>query len=347
MTTLLKEEHMRTSKPLVILGVVTLLALAGCSEGETNPRETPVLSAATSTTVQPSLPAAGDVVEAPGVTLTVVGVSESDHLMLHADGFKPGYRPEERLDAPEGGRFTTVTTTVNNTGLVSWDLTCGFALQAHVFSDKDQRFDPIDDLDRIPGNPECNDSINPGFDATMIWSFAVADGVEITHFGFADPETHYNDLVMVDITDAQPAPTTTPTAPMNGPAAPPAVVEQQPSTRSMTTTEEAPVVPPRPPFMDPEDYDPFGPLRFVECWESNAAVMSDGSIVTDTVNCAPDPVESFPYDDSPPRADGCVGPAAVCGYYDDAGNPIWVDKTTGETSPRYYDEFGNPTMVAP
>lgn len=46
----------------------------------------------------------------------------------------------------------------------------------------------------------------------------------------------------------------------------------------------------------------------------------------------------------PPRADGCVGPAAVCGYYDDSGQPIWFDKETGETSPRYYDEDGNPTM---
>lgn len=103
--------------------------------------------------------------------------------------------------------------------------------------------------------------------------------------------------------------------------------------------------PPRPPFMSPEDYDPYGTPKFVQCWESNAAVMSDGSIVTDTVNCAPDPVQSQPglYED-PPRADGCVGPAATCGYYDENGNPVWFDKQTLETSPRYFDEFGNPTM---
>lgn len=50
------------------------------------------------------------------------------------------------------------------------------------------------------------------------------------------------------------------------------------------------------------------------------------------------------YDPYPFRSDGCVGPAAVCGYYDDNGDPIWFDKTTGESSPRYYDEYGNPTM---
>lgn len=109
--------------------------------------------------------------------------------------------------------------------------------------------------------------------------------------------------------------------------------------------EETNVAPQIPPFMKPEDFDPYGPPKFVECWESNAAVMSDGSIVTDTVNCAPAPAPSEvgPYG-GPPRADGCVGPAAVCGYYDEYGNPIWFDKTTGETSPRYYDEYGNPTM---
>lgn len=48
--------------------------------------------------------------------------------------------------------------------------------------------------------------------------------------------------------------------------------------------------------------------------------------------------------EEPQRTDGCVGPAAVCGYYDDSGQPIWFDKETGETSPRYYDEDGNPTM---
>lgn len=110
--------------------------------------------------------------------------------------------------------------------------------------------------------------------------------------------------------------------------------------------EETYIAPQIPPFMRPEDFDPYGPPKFVECWESNAAVMSDGSIVTDTVNCAPAPVVVDPYD-LPVRSDGCVGPAAVCGYYDEYGNPIWFDKMTGETSPRYYDEYGNPTMEKP
>lgn len=49
---------------------------------------------------------------------------------------------------------------------------------------------------------------------------------------------------------------------------------------------------------------------FVQCWENNAALLSDGSIVTDTVNCqleAPD-------DSQIPIADGGTCPAYLCGY---------------------------------
>lgn len=190
-------------KTLSLLGAIALLPLAGCGTDESSPAESPVDTAATSTSTKPNRPQAGDVVEAPGVTLTVDEVSEADHLMLHADGVKRGSQPEERLDAPAGGRFVTVTTTVKNTGLQSWNLTCGFAIQAHIFSDKEQRFDPVDNLYRLVGNPDCSDHLNPGFESTMIWSFAVPDDIEITHFGFADPETHYNDLTMIDIADTK------------------------------------------------------------------------------------------------------------------------------------------------
>ena len=105
---------------------------------------------------------------------------------------------------------------------------------------------------------------------------------------------------------------------------------------TIPTAAPAAAVPVRPPFMSPEDFDPYGPPRFVQCWESNAAVMSDGSIVTDTVNCAPQPPAAAPVPQyvDPPRADGCVGPAATSGYYHEDGNPNWFDKQNGQTTPR-------------
>lgn len=133
----------------------------------------------------------------------------------------------------------------------------------------------------------------------------------------------------------------TSTSPTSAPSS--STAKANPTTPAAAPAAAAPV---RPPFMAPEDFDPYGPPRFVQCWEANAAVMSDGSIVADTVNCgrpAPGSAHEAEYVD-PPRDDGCVGPAATCGYYDEDGNSIWFDKETGQTSPRYLDENGNPTM---
>ncbi|MHA2788194.1 hypothetical protein ACXZ66_03455 [Corynebacterium sp. S7] len=139
-------------------------------------------------------------------------------------------------------------------------------------------------------------------------------------------------------------------SPMSSESTPQTVVEET-NAEPSSVAQEPVVAPEAPPFMQPEEYDPYGPPQFVRCWEANAAVMSDGTIVGDAINCAPEvPQEASYMDGYPPqapRADGCVSPAATCGYYDESGNPIWFDKQTGETSPRYYDEFGNPTMEAP
>lgn len=142
-------------------------------------------------------------------------------------------------------------------------------------------------------------------------------------------------------TSSREATTTTSTESSTETAAP------EPSYTEPAPASQVPAAaPPPPPFMRPEDYDPYGPPRFVQCWERNAAVMSDGSIVTDTVNCAP--AQPWPGEnEDPPRADGCVGPTATCGHYDENGNPVWFDKETLETAPRYVDEFGNPTREPP
>lgn len=64
---------------------------------------------------------------------------------------------------------------------------------------------------------------------------------------------------------------------------------------------------------------------FVRCYENNAAMLSDGSVVTDVERCGDFAV---PEAEVAPGEEECVGPAAVCGYgYDESGkrNP-----TSGE-----------------
>lgn len=175
------------------------LLLAACGSAETTVDTSKTTTTETST-VEVFPP--HEEVEAPGVTLKLDSVTESDHLMLNAEGVKPGYLPEERQNPSDGGKFITVNTIVTNTSRGSMDLTCGFGVQAHLFNKDGQRYEPVQDLYRIPENPECNDSLNPGFSIEMSWPFEVPEDMKATEFGFANPETNYDDLTLIDVTKA-------------------------------------------------------------------------------------------------------------------------------------------------
>ena len=184
------------------LTVPLLLTACGQPDGTNTPYATESeISITSEPPTDKVFPPNGEV-EASGVTLKLDSLIESDHLMLNAEGYKPGVLPEERKEPVKGGKFITINTIVTNTSQSSMDLTCGFAVQAHLFNEDRQRYDPIQDLYRIPGNPECNDSLNPGFSIEMSWPFEVPEGMKATEFGFANPETNYNDLTLIDITKA-------------------------------------------------------------------------------------------------------------------------------------------------
>ncbi|MEU4129883.1 hypothetical protein [Streptomyces wuyuanensis] len=42
------------------------------------------------------------------------------------------------------------------------DLTCSLPIINALVDDQDRRVDTIDDLSGIPGNPECNEALQPG-----------------------------------------------------------------------------------------------------------------------------------------------------------------------------------------
>ena len=134
------------------------------------------------------------------------------------------------------------------------------------------------------------------------------------------------------------------------------------TTSSTTPTTPSDTTEPPAPVEDPVDPAPDAAPYVTECLEGTPgpAMWSDGTMAYSEdcwlnnggpayAEAEGNATEQFWRDnphllEEPQRADGCVGPAAVCGYYDDSGQPIWFDKETGETSPRYYDEDGNPTM---
>ena len=177
---------------------ILALGLVGCSSEETAP-STPTSMESTTTPAE-RIPGVGESVKAEGVTLAVLEVSESATLPFLEDGVKAEAAATETRTAEPGTKFVSVVTEVENTGSESWDLTCGFAVQANLFDPEDRQFDPVEELYRIPGNPECNDHLNPGMKDQMTWVFEVPEAAKAEKFGFADPETHYDDFTFIDLT---------------------------------------------------------------------------------------------------------------------------------------------------
>ncbi|WP_313678372.1 hypothetical protein [Corynebacterium stationis] len=220
---------------LPIAAAALLLAACGSAESTVDTSETTT----TETSTVEVFPSHEDV-EAPGVTLKLDSVTESDHLMLNAEGVEPGYLPEERQNPSDGGKFITVNTIVTNTSHGSMDLTCGFGVQAHLFNEDGQRYDPVQDLYRVPENPECNDSLNPGFSIEMSWPFEIPESMEATEFGFANPETNYDDLTLIDVTKAprEDTPGTEDSPPAQSPTEDPQAAVEEPSSNEVQLQNE-------------------------------------------------------------------------------------------------------------
>ncbi|MFD5514458.1 hypothetical protein [Streptomyces sp. NPDC127066] len=67
----------------------------------------------------------------------------------------------------------TLKTMVKNEGKTSMDLTCSLPIANAFVDDQDRRFDTIDDLYDVVGNPECNVQLQPGFKYGMQFVYRV------------------------------------------------------------------------------------------------------------------------------------------------------------------------------
>lgn len=110
------------------------------------------------------------------------------------------------------------------------------------------------------------------------------------------------------------------------------------SSTSSTTTTSSTVISTTTVESEPTEKAMPAKPSFVECYEDGAALLSDGSIVADSVNCdlgspqgkyqcpgtdsyVPDASYCAPEQNSYDADQECIGPAAECGYgYDEYGN---------------------------
>jgi hypothetical protein len=81
--------------------------------------------------------------------------------------------------APKGGKFVIVRSSVKNIGLESLYLTDNYPIEFTIFENKDRRrFETIQDLPNIAGNPPAGSQWQPGFSIDVTWVVLVPEDLD-------------------------------------------------------------------------------------------------------------------------------------------------------------------------
>lgn len=176
---------------VLALGLATACGSNGSGDAETNATTSPEETAAQTTNPdEPGftnvLGGIGDTAVSEGVTLTVRDIAETTTIEVKENPLPDAPVTTEQVQP--GRKIIEVYTTVENTGRTPWDLTCGQSVQV-VLSDEQGRLHfPTRNAHLTPGNPECNNMLNPGIETEMAWRFEMSEDAAPTFFGFADPQ---------------------------------------------------------------------------------------------------------------------------------------------------------------
>ncbi|MFD6887992.1 hypothetical protein [Streptomyces sp. NPDC059957] len=142
-----------------------------------SPFRTPVPARTETPSPEPSAPAEftiGQEARHMGTVVTVKALGESDSIKTTEGTQKAG----------DGAKFVTVQTKVFNDTKEGIDLTCGAPVLDNLLDEQQRKYDTIQDLYKIPGNPGCNDQLQPGFDDDMTFIYRVPATAKITGWEF-------------------------------------------------------------------------------------------------------------------------------------------------------------------
>ncbi|GAB3610909.1 hypothetical protein GCM10027414_30350 [Humibacter ginsengiterrae] len=141
----------------------------------------------------PVVPGVGSTLTSGGATITINAATDASSVTWNNSYFKQGsgYETYVEKTPTAGNKYFVVTATVKNDGTDSMDLTCSLPVEFKVVSANQQRFDPIDDLYNVKGNPECNHFMQPESSEPMTWVFEVPSDAHIVgavfYATFTDP----------------------------------------------------------------------------------------------------------------------------------------------------------------
>jgi hypothetical protein len=175
------------------LGAVVAVLLVGTPTRTMSPDAAappPATHSATSPSPTPAIQLAqvGQTVSNGGITLTATAARTVESIDMNQSNFRPGsgYETYTKTEPEQGGTFVVIETHVINNGQSSLDLTCSWPIDAKLVDDRDRNFDPIDELYKLKGNPECNKQLQPGFEDDMTYVYLVPADAKIVTWGFRD-----------------------------------------------------------------------------------------------------------------------------------------------------------------
>ena len=183
--------------------VVAAALLVGCGSTDAPaPRPPAVLTAApdqASSSGPSTIPRSdvGRTVTNGDIAITVKVANTVDAIELNRTGSRTGSGSERFTTTPagDGARYVLVTTRVANNGRSGFTMTCNVPIRTAVVDDQQHTFGPIDDLDELQGNPDCDNKLQPGAVHDVTWSYLVPSTARITTWTFqdvTDPHTHHD-----------------------------------------------------------------------------------------------------------------------------------------------------------
>ncbi|MFE0356002.1 hypothetical protein ACFW2I_21165 [Streptomyces nigra] len=133
----------------------------------------------------------GDKADNGGAIVKIAKVVESDSITLAGTKKKAG----------DGAKYVTLKTVVTNETKASMDLTCSLPIVNALIDDQARRFDTIDELDEVAGNPECNAQLQPGFEDEMQFVYRVPKDANVAQWEFYEYDLEAEPVpTLVDLT---------------------------------------------------------------------------------------------------------------------------------------------------
>ncbi|QUD81551.1 hypothetical protein J8M97_17385 [Gordonia polyisoprenivorans] len=155
-------------------------------------------SGATTTTPQREY-VVGQNVTNGGITVTINQVSSPPSFQQVSNSMQKTseYAEFVSVSPRAGGKFIRVDATVLNGTQKAIDLTCSWPINDVAVDSSNHNYKHVDDLYKIPGTPECNEDLNPGFSAKMTWIYEVPASANVIGFAFADTATDPYDYSII------------------------------------------------------------------------------------------------------------------------------------------------------